>query len=208
MARDSGGGEVFLNGCFQLGEVGFALVAGEDVALGIDEVGDGESEDAAVEVAEVLVADDDGVGELEFAIDLLYGGGIVVHGDADDLEAVGGIFLLPCGEAWDLGETGSAPSGPEVEQDEFATVAIELDGFAGEVGEGEVGGELRGGLGSGFGWCWAYLGGKGGGGEGECQGTGEAMVQGAWIHEVSGLWWWGNLCRPSWCRSRRLGRGL
>ena len=135
-----GGGEIFLDGSFELGEVGFALVAGEDVALGIDEIGDGESEDAAVEVAEVLVADDDGVGELEFAIDLLYGSGFVVHGDADDLKAVGGILLLPGGEAWNLCEAGAAPGGPEVEQDEFSAIGGEVDGFAGEVGAGEVGG--------------------------------------------------------------------
>jgi hypothetical protein len=70
-------------GCFEaefkLAKVRLALILGEDAALRVDEVGDGESKDAAVEVAEVLVAHDYGVGELIFAVDLLDRRGVVVH---------------------------------------------------------------------------------------------------------------------------------
>ena len=66
----------------------------------------------------------------------LVGGGVVVGGDGDDLD--GRKLLLKGFEAGKLFEAGSAPAGPEVEDDDTAAIVAEVDGVV-AVGDGELG---------------------------------------------------------------------
>jgi len=99
-----------------------------DLALAVDQEGDGEAEDSAVLLADFCVAHDDRVIHFELLGEGGDGVGGVVHGDADDLESLRGVFVLQVDEVWDLGAARFAPGGPEIEEDDFAAVVGEFEG--------------------------------------------------------------------------------
>jgi hypothetical protein len=125
---DGGGGPVLVADEF----------AAEDALL-VDDVGLGDL-DGAVEGIDALVGVADGE---EVDVVLLeegaVGGGVIVDADGDDGEA--GHLVVEGEEAGELVDAGSAPTCPEVEEDDVAAEAGEVNG-GGAVGEGELwGGE-------------------------------------------------------------------
>ena len=66
------------------------------------------------------------------------GRGVVVHGDADDLQPLRAVLPLPRGEDRHLHLARRAPGGPEVEQNHLAAEAGERERLAAEVFEREV----------------------------------------------------------------------
>ncbi len=117
-----------------------------DYALAIDEEGDGEAEDSAVLFAGLGVAHYDRVIHFELLVEGGDGVRGVVHGDADDLEALRAVLVLQVDEVRDFGATGFAPGGPEIEENYLASVVREFEWRAGELGECEVGSRARLGL--------------------------------------------------------------
>ena len=113
-------------------------LAAED-AVAVDDVGFGD-EGGAVEGVDALFAVADGdeidvVAGEELAID----GVILVGADADDGEL--GHLSLQVKEAGELFDAGGAPGGPEIEDDDAAAEAGEID-LLDAVADGEEGGGL------------------------------------------------------------------
>lgn len=123
-------------------EVCLPLELGANRAVAVDEEGDGETEDATVEVAELRVPEGDRVVDVQSLIEAADETGIIVHGDPNDLEAVAPILILPGDELGYFKLTGSAPGCPEVEQDDLAAVGAQIERLVVEAGAGEVGGWL------------------------------------------------------------------
>ena len=51
---------------------------------------------------------------------------IVIHGDADDLQATRAVLGLPCNETRHFELAGGTPSGPEIKQYNFAPIGVEI----------------------------------------------------------------------------------
>lgn len=130
-------GEELLHGGLERTEVGLAVKAGTDDALAIDEEGNGDAVNAAVEVAEVGVAHHDWVVHLELLNEWTDGGNAVVDGNAEHLEALGGVGFLPLNEAGHLDAAGTAPGSPEIEKNDLAAILREVDMRAAEIGARE-----------------------------------------------------------------------
>jgi hypothetical protein len=122
----------------QLG-IGFALKSGADDATAVDEEGEGKSEHTSVASGEACVAYGCGVVELETHDEAAGERWIVIHGDADDLQALRSILALPCGEDGHFNLARRAPRSPEVEQHNFAAEGQEAEGLAIEVLKNETG---------------------------------------------------------------------
>ena len=121
------------------------------MALAVDEEGDGQAKDSVVEFANLRVAHDDRIVDFEFTNEGRDGVGGVVHGDADDLQALRAVLVLQLDEEGSFFAAGRAPGRPEVEQNYFSAIVGERERFAGELLESEVGCEtMLGGR-----WNWA-----------------------------------------------------
>src|SRR6266566_9618508 len=84
----------------------------------------------------------DGIVDGEFPDEFLDGVPVVIiHDETDDLEVVP-VFVLELHEVRDFGATGSAPSGPEIQQNDFILVARKRNGLAVEAGQIEIGGGI------------------------------------------------------------------
>jgi hypothetical protein len=106
-------------------------------ALSVDDVGFGDL-DGAVEGVDALVFVADGdeidvVVDEELAVDV----GVLIHADGDDFEA--GHLFVEGEEAGEFFDAGSAPGGPEIEDDDAAAQLAEIDGVGG-VADDELGG--------------------------------------------------------------------
>ena len=116
-----------------------AFVLLHDTAFGIEHEGSGERGDAAVLDAEIVGSDGDGIVNAKFVHEFLDGVQIViVHDEANNLETVF-VFVLKLDEVGNFGAAGSAPSGPEIQEGDFAFGIGERDGFFIEAGELEFG---------------------------------------------------------------------
>jgi hypothetical protein len=67
------------------------------------------------------------------------GGAFSVHIDADELEALGAVGLVESHVPGDFNLAASAVDGPEVEEDDAASILREGEGLAVEIGEVEIG---------------------------------------------------------------------
>ena len=98
-----------------------------DEAIARDEKRDGQPKHTAIPRPESGVAQNHRKIEAKPAGQRTSGGGIVIHGDGDDLKAVGGIFRLPCCKLGQFNLAGCAPGGPEVEQHDLTPIRVQAD---------------------------------------------------------------------------------
>lgn len=110
-----------------------------DAAFGIQNEGGGKGGDASVFLADFVGSDGDGIVDAGIGDVLLnFGGVVVVNVEADDLETVL-VMRLKVDEVGNFGATRSAPSGPKIQEDDFATSGFEGEGLAIERSELEIG---------------------------------------------------------------------
>src|ERR1019366_1773789 len=108
-----------------------AEFAGDQLAVAVDEIRCGQHADAAVAFANRFFAEQDGVVDAHFLCEFsdVFGAGIV-HGYADDLEALWAVFFLQLDKPRHLDLAGTAIRGPEIKQNGFAAKVGELELFA------------------------------------------------------------------------------
>src|SRR6185312_3477985 len=110
-----------------------------DLSVTADDKRYRQPENAAVLIRELGVAERDRIVDPQ----LLYKSGqrliAVVHGDADHLQPLWSILLLPFDELRDLRAAWRTPRCPEIEQNDFTLVVSELKRMSADVGQGEVG---------------------------------------------------------------------
>src|SRR5208337_5267795 len=106
-----------------------AELAGDELAVAVHKERGRQDADSAVALANGLFAEQDGVVDTHLLRELgdVFSAGIV-HGYADDLEALRAVFFLQLDEPRHLDFAGLAICRPEIEQ----------NGLAAEVGELEV----------------------------------------------------------------------
>ena len=109
-----------------------------DTAFPIDDEVNRQAENSAKFVGEFVVAEGDGVIQSVLLVELAHRLGVVVHGDADYLEALRAVLVLHFGKVGNFFAAGSAPSRPEIEQHHFASIVGERKLAALEIGDGEV----------------------------------------------------------------------
>lgn len=121
---------------FGVGPVGVAYNFAADDAFAIDDVGFGPAV-GAVELGDLLVGVADGVEvDVETSKESAVGAGVFVDADGEDGDV--GAVVVKLHEGWRLLDAGRALAPPEIQQDDFAAVAGEVDGvFA--IADGEVG---------------------------------------------------------------------
>jgi len=113
--------------------VGFegATEAGENLAVGIEEDGVGDGFHGFDEIECFGSREDEGVADaMAFGENEEAGSGGVVEADAEQNEALGGVLFLEGGEFRKFFGGGGAPSGPEVEEDEFSAEDGGVEGLA------------------------------------------------------------------------------
>jgi len=176
-----------VDGGLDVGVAGFTLDAGDDGSVGIED--DGAGHDAAEAEAGEVVGGASGpdrevgcgrdVEAVEVGEDfrLVFG---VVDGDGDEADVgfavLSGPLLREGGEAGEFLLAGSAPGGPEIDDDNVAAEVGELLFRSAEVFEGEVGGA------GGEGWREARE------GEEECEGPGDRQsTEAHWVYSNPGL---------------------
>ena len=109
-----------------------------NASFGIEEKGCGKSGDSAVLHAGFIGGERHRIVDAVFFHDRLDGGRIVlVDDEAENLEAVF-VFGLEIDEIVKLRPAGSAPGGPEIQEDDFAFGVQERDGLAVEASQLEV----------------------------------------------------------------------
>lgn len=101
-----------------------------DAALAIDEISFGEAGSAVVCGDGFGIVAESGEGDAVVFEEGLVGLGIVVNGDAEDYAALRRDFGLKLIERRSFVDAGRAPSGPEIEDDDFAAQVREMRGFA------------------------------------------------------------------------------
>ncbi len=111
----------------------------DDAALGVEDKGSGKRRDSAVLDAEFRGSDADGIVDAELFDELMDGVHVViVHDEADDLEAVF-VARLQIDEIGNFGAAGSAPGSPEIKQNDFAAGVGERNRLSVQTGELKVG---------------------------------------------------------------------
>ena len=126
---------------FQFVEDGVAetFVFLNDAAFRIEHERSGQRGNAAVLKTNLIAGNGDGIIDAEFFNEGLDGVGIVVvHDQTENLQVVF-VFILKVDEIGDFSATGSAPGGPEIQEDDFAVGAREGEGFSIERAEFEIG---------------------------------------------------------------------
>jgi hypothetical protein len=108
-----------------------------NAAFGVQNERGGQGGDAAVLGANVVGSHGDGIVDAHFLDVLLNIGFFVVDIEADDLEAVF-VAVLQSDEVGDFRAAGSAPGGPEIQEDNFALQRGESERLAVERGELEL----------------------------------------------------------------------
>src|SRR5580700_2238353 len=93
-------------------QIRLATIARDDAPLRIDQIGQRQTEDAAVELAYLRVTHDDGIGQMIAMRQLAHCVQLIIHRYAEDLQPTGPVALLPGRKARDLCQTGLAPGGP------------------------------------------------------------------------------------------------
>ena len=126
---------------FGVGPVGVADDFASDYALAIDDVGFGPSF-SVVELGGGLIGVADG-DQVDMAAGDETGVGVGVFVDADGEDGQVGAVVVKLDQARHLLNAGGALRPPEVEQDDFAAIAGQVDGGC-AVGYGEVGRSLAG----------------------------------------------------------------
>src|SRR5262249_40206942 len=120
-------------------------LAGDDLAISVDEERCWQYVYAAVLISDGFLADKDRIIDAHFLHklgDVFLAG--VVHGNADNLQPLGSVLLLQFDKPGHLDLAGTAPGRPEVQQDRLSFVAAELNVLALEGFESEIGGGFAG----------------------------------------------------------------
>jgi hypothetical protein len=129
-----------LDGGFKFGAVDDAGVGEGDASVAVDEEGEGHLVDVVLG-AERIVADGDGVAHACLLHEGPHlAGSFTIHIDADELEALGAIRLVEGDVPGDFNFAAAAVDGPEVEEDDAASILGEGERLAVEIGEEEIGG--------------------------------------------------------------------
>jgi hypothetical protein len=102
--------------------VGLASVFDINPAITVDEEADRQSENPSVTFRQVGVSDGHGVIHFQLLIEDTHGAGLIVEGNADDLQTLLTVSVLQIHETWNFPSAGRTPSCPEVEQNYLAPV--------------------------------------------------------------------------------------
>lgn len=125
----------------RVGPVGVADDLAADNSLAIDDVGFRPAL-SLVEPGSVLVGvADAGQVDVMAREKAAVSGRIFIDADGEDSEI--GTIVLKLEESWNLLHAGWTPGGPEIEQDDAAAIAGEMNG-GGSVGDCEIGGDFAG----------------------------------------------------------------
>src|SRR5665213_2393028 len=99
----------------------------------VDEVGQWQSHHAAILFAEFRVTHRNWILRLQPGYKLPSRCSIVIHRDADHLQSLRCVLLLPCAECRHLNQTRRAPRCPEVEQNNFPVQTLQINSVPIEV---------------------------------------------------------------------------
>src|SRR6202035_5751208 len=135
--------EQLLNRIFEILPAGEPDMDGRNAAFAIDHEGGGQRFHAAILIAHLVVSQHDSVINLLLRYERIDGfPAVVIHGDAEHLEAAVLVLPLELGKPGNFDAAGTAPGGPEIQQHHFALEVGEMNQLAAGVFEGEFGGTL------------------------------------------------------------------
>src|SRR5437588_11689540 len=95
---------------------------GADPAIAPDQECDRQSEHSSIEFTGLGRAHYDRVVHLEALVEVAYRFRSIIHGNADDLQALRAIFVLQFAEMRNLVAARIAPGCPEIQQDDLAPI--------------------------------------------------------------------------------------
>src|SRR5450755_355073 len=127
------------------GGIGGSNVLGVNAAVAVNQKGNGQSQNATVQLSSLRSAHYDGIVHVELLVERAYGLDAVVHRDADDLQAAIAVPLLQFYEVRDLLAAGIAPRRPEIEQNDFAAIGRQTQIWTVRLRKSEIRREKAGG---------------------------------------------------------------
>ena len=93
-----------------------------DPAIPADYESDRQSENSAVEFARLCIAHHNRVIHFEALIEVAYSFRPIIHGNADDLQALLAVLILEVDEMWNLVPARIAPGRPEIQKNDLAPI--------------------------------------------------------------------------------------
>ena len=111
---------------------------GIDASIAGDQECYGQSQNATVHRSRLRCPHYDRIVHVELLGERADGVGAVVHGDADDPQALVAVPLLQVYEVRDFLATGIAPGRPEIEQNDFAPIGGKAKIVSVELRKGEI----------------------------------------------------------------------
>src|SRR5438094_4832238 len=131
------GGEEFLDFFFEHVNVGGAQMFAINAAVTSNEEGGGHVDDPAVKLGELVVPQRHRVIHAEFFVERPHGINVVIKRDADDGQSLVAKTILQVHKPRYLDPARPAPGGPEIEQNNFASVIGQVELVAVYIGEGK-----------------------------------------------------------------------
>lgn len=112
---------------FKNWHAGCTHMLGVNAPVPADDKGDGQSENAAVEFADLGIAHDYGIIHFQRLIENKRWLGAIVHGNANDLQTLIAILILQIDEMRNFLPARNTPGGPEIEKNYFSPVGGEIE---------------------------------------------------------------------------------
>src|SRR5208337_1903625 len=112
-----------------------AKVLSFDPAIAADEESDRQAEHSPVKLSSLCIAHGNRIVHVKSLVELADRGRSVIHGNANDLQALMPIFVLQFDEMRNFLPTRVAPGCPEVEENHFAAVGGEIERLSGQFGK-------------------------------------------------------------------------
>src|SRR5579864_2286536 len=95
---------------------------GSDAPVPPDQECDRQSQNSPIKLSRFRIAHHHRIIHLEALVELAHGFWSVIHGNADDLQALAAILILQFNEMRDLVAAGIAPGCPEIQENDFASI--------------------------------------------------------------------------------------
>ena len=111
---------------------------GVDTAVVVYQESDRQSQNSSVKLASRGVTHDDRIVHVETLVELADGFRTIVHGNANNLQALSTILILQFHKVRDLFPAGGTPGCPEVQENQLAPVVGKMKLLSVQLGKGEV----------------------------------------------------------------------
>lgn len=95
---------------------------GGDPAVPPDQECDRQSENSSVEFTRLCIAHHNRVVHFEVLVEIAHRFRSIIHGNANDLQALAAVLILEFDEMWNLVPAWIAPSCPKVQKDDLAPI--------------------------------------------------------------------------------------